>query len=105
MLDRSGWLVGGDDDTGARRRGAGEPQGGRLRAVAEQFLAGAEVNGKEEQAVFVDEVVFDERLGERAAAVYLQLVSRLLLELGDFGRDVAARLRGSVTLTDAAGPA
>src|SRR6516162_6746090 len=50
---RSGRLVGGDDDAGTRRGGAGEPQGGRRRAVAEQLLARAQVHGKDEQAVFV----------------------------------------------------
>lgn len=75
MLSGAGWLVGGDDDTTACCGAAGEPQGGRLCAVAEELLPGAEVHGKDEQAVFVDEVVFDECLGEPAAAVNLQFIA------------------------------
>src|ERR1017187_4702193 len=45
-------------------------------AGAEDLLPGAEVHGKDEQAVFVDEVVFDECLGEPAAAVNLQFIAR-----------------------------
>ena len=74
-LHRAGGLVGGDDDTGARRAGADEPQGSGRGAVAEQFLAGAQVDGEVEQAVLVDEVVVDEGVGERAAAVDLQFVA------------------------------
>ena len=67
-----------------RRRAAG---GG---AVAEQLLARAEVHREVEQAVLVDEVVLDQRVGEGAAAVDLELVAGLLLELGDLGREIAA---------------
>ena len=63
-----------------------EPQGRGVHAVAEQLLPRAEVDGEGEQAVLVDEVVLDERLRQAAAAVHLQLVARLLLEL----RDLAA---------------
>ena len=68
-------LVSRDDDAGTRARGAGEPQGGRAGAVAEQLLPRAEMNGKGQQAVFVHEVVVDERLSQLAAAVDLQLTA------------------------------
>jgi hypothetical protein len=65
VLHRAGRFVADDDDAGAGRRGAGrrgagEPQRRGLRAVAEELLAGAEVDGEVEQAVLVDEIVFDE---------------------------------------------
>jgi len=44
-----------------------------------------------EQAVFVDEIVLDQCLGQFAAAVHLQFVPRQLLQLGDLGRDVPAQ--------------
>ena len=72
-------------------------------AVAEELLPGAKVHGKQEQAIFVHEVVLDERLGEPAAAVNLRLVSRPVLELGDLGGDVAAREPGVVPVDGAQG--
>src|SRR5260370_13851850 len=96
VLHGPGWLVGRDDDTGGRRRAGGRPEGRRRRPVAEELLSRAEVHGKEQQAVLVDEVMRDEGLRELAAAVDLQLVSRPLLELGDLGGQVAAEQRGVV---------
>jgi hypothetical protein len=65
-------------------------------AAAEELLPRAEVHGKVEQAVLVDEVVVDERLGELAAAVDLQLVPGPFLQLGYPGSQVAAEQRGAV---------
>jgi hypothetical protein len=48
------------------------------------------VDREVEQSVLVDEVVVDEGVGERAAAVDLQFVAGEFLELGHFGHDVAA---------------
>src|SRR5262249_57095672 len=60
VLDRSGWFVGGDDDAGAGRGGAGQPERGGLGGVVEQALTGADVHREDQQPVLVDQVVVDE---------------------------------------------
>ena len=94
MPHRPGGLVGRDDDTGAGRGGAGQPKGCCPRALAEQLLPRAEVHREEEQPVFINEIVIDERMSETAAPVYLQLVAWLLLELGGLSDHVTGQNRG-----------
>jgi hypothetical protein len=74
----------------------GQPQRGRRCAVTDQLLPGAEPDGKEQQAVLVDEVVVDQRLRQLAAAVDLQLAPGLLLQPGHLGGHVAVEQRGVV---------
>ena len=66
------------------RRAAG------LAPSRNSFLPEPRWTGKVQQAVLVDEVVLDEGMSERAAAVNLEFVAWLFLELGDLGGDVAA---------------
>ncbi|SNQ45753.1 hypothetical protein FRACA_1100006 [Frankia canadensis] len=86
--DGPGGLVGGEDDAAAGDGRGGELQRGGRQAVGEQLHARAQMQRVDHQAVLVDEVVLDERVGEPGGAVDLQLSPRLPLQLGDGGGDV-----------------
>ena len=69
---------------------AGNPtERARDRPVREQPLARSEHDRKDDEPDGVDQAGVEQRLGECAAAVHLQLPAGLLLELGDFGHDVS----------------
>ena len=74
--------------------------------VGEQPPALADDHGADEQGDLVDQVVVEQPPGQGAAAVHLQLASRLGLQLADGGRDLPERTVvsahcGSVSVVDA----
>jgi hypothetical protein len=94
----SGGLVDVDHDPGAGRLGVDQSQSAGRAALLEETPATAHDDRIDPQAVLVDEVVLHQRPGEGAAAVDLELVARLLLQLGDLVRDIRRDERRVVPL-------
>jgi hypothetical protein len=66
--------------------------------LEEKALSAAQNDGEDHESVFVDEVMLHQCLNEVTAAVDEDVASRLLLQLGDLLRDVAADECGVVPL-------
>src|SRR5262249_20509334 len=71
--------VGQDDESVSGRSAVEERQVKAWAVVAEQLLAFAEDDGMEPELIFVDEVVFDQRLHQLGAAQDEDRLSGLLL--------------------------
>src|SRR5947208_5096143 len=93
-VSRPSGLVPEDEDPGVPDRPRFE-QAERLRGrgLAKQSLAASEHDREHHQPELVDEVVLDQHLDERGAAGDEELARDLLLELRDFGGDVAVKPR------------
>src|SRR5215467_8523437 len=83
-----GGRVAQDHHTRAECLGAGELQLGILPSLGEQALPAADHEGVDPDPVLVDQVVFHQGLHERGTAVHLDVLARLLLQLGDLLSDI-----------------
>ncbi len=61
---------------------------GCISPVPEQTLSASQNNGKDQQVVLIDEVVLHQRLHKFSAAKDHDILTGLLLQLGDFVRDI-----------------
>ena len=71
-LDISGASKRGDDDTARRSLAYKQLEVGRNRSLAKEALAAADGDRKYFEPQFIDQIVFQKRLDEIAAAVNLQ---------------------------------
>src|SRR3954466_6888328 len=85
----AGRLVGEDHDARIDSPRVDEPQLCASSVLSEQALSTAEYDGVDPDPVFVDQIVFDQSLQKRGAAVHFDVLAGFALELGDGCRDIA----------------
>ena len=78
-----------DNDAGAGSPGFDEPESDRRVPFREQPLAASQDERVEPEPILIDEAVLDQRLGEIAAAVDLEFLASLGLQVYDLVHRVA----------------